>query len=108
MSLEFVLVLPMVAILLVGVLQLVGLARDVLVVQDLARQAARVAATTGDHAAVVGVVTARLPDARVNIAPPWRATGDQVVVTVHLDLDLAIRGLTVTGRGAAMVEPGVS
>ena len=108
MSLELALLLPMVAMLLVAVLQMVGLARDLLVVQDLARQAARVAATTSDHGTVTAVVTGRLPAADVEVVPGARLPGTQVRVTVRLDVDIAGRGLRVTGHGTAMVEPGVS
>lgn len=104
-SLEFGLLLPLVALLLVLVLQVVGVAKDVLVVQDLARRAARVAAVE-DDASVRVAVTTRLPDAQVRIQPRSAGPGSLVSVTVARHVDLGGRQITVSGRGTAMVEPG--
>lgn len=107
-ALEFALLLPLVALLLVAALQVVGLARDVVVVQDLARQAVRVAAASGDDAATRAVVEERLPRAAVVISPLHRRVGDLVHVVVRQDASLAGVTVSVTGQAVARVEPGAS
>lgn len=99
--------LPLVALLLVATLQLVGLARDVIVVQDLARQSVRVAAASGNDGATRAVVAQRLPLAAVEVAP-GRQPGDTVRVVVRHDATVAGVRVVVTGRAAALVEPGAS
>ena len=107
MSLEFALLLPLVALLLVATLQLAGLVRDVLVVQDLARQAARVAAVSNDDGPVRAVVGDRLPGTTVVITPPRRRSGTTVRVVVRHVAEVAGQRVPLVGRAAALVEPGV-
>lgn len=104
-ALEFALLLPLMALLLFVVLQVLGVARDVLVVQDLARQGARRAAVA-DDAEVHAVVQHRLPAATVRIIPPDAGPGRLVTVEVGATTTVAGRPFVVTGRGTAMVEPG--
>lgn len=106
MSLEFVLLLPLVALLLLVVFEAIGVARDVVVAQDLARQGARVAAVEWGDAAAVRVVHDLVPDAEVRVAPPGRAAGDQVTVEVRLVATMAGIDVPVTASATAMVEPG--
>lgn len=107
MALEFALLLPLVALLLVATLQLVGLVRDVLVVQDLARQVARVAAVSNDDGPARAVVGDRLPGATVAITPLRRRSGTTVRVVVRHVAEVAGQRVPVVGRAAALVEPGV-
>lgn len=107
-ALEFALLLPLAALLLVAVLQVVGLVRDVLVVQDLARQAVRVAAVSADDGPVRAVVADRLADATVEVTPSGRRRGSTVRVVVRHVVDVAGQRVPIVGRAAALVEPGVS
>lgn len=106
-SLEFVLLLPLLALLLGVVLQVVGVVRDVLVVQDLARQAVRVAAVSADDGRAHAVVTDRLVEATVDVTPVRRRTGSTVHVVVRYVTDVAGQPVPIVGRATAMVEPGV-
>lgn len=105
MALEFALLLPLVALLLFVVLQVLGVARDVLVVQDLARQGARRAAVA-DDTQVHALVERRMPAATVRITPPDARPGRLVTVEVSTTTTAGGRSFVVTGRGTAMVEPG--
>ena len=70
--------LPLVALCALALLQVVGVARDALLAEDLARIGARVAATDGSNAAVVDAVTAAAGDgvtAQVEVRPPLRRPG---------------------------------
>lgn len=101
-ALEFALLLPVVAVLLLLVLQLVGVAGDALAVQGLASRAARAAALDGP-AAARSLVAGRMPDAHVVV----RRAGSPGVVSVQVvrTRHVAGRPVTVTGAGAALVEP---
>lgn len=106
-ALEFALLLPLVALLLSAVLQVLGLVRDVLVVQDLARQAVRVAAVSADDGPVRAVVADRLAEATVEVTPTGRRSGSTVRVAVRHVAEVAGQRVPVVGRAAALVEPGV-
>lgn len=100
--------LPLVALSAVAMLQLVGVVRDALLAQDLARIGARVAATDPSDTAVVDAVTAAAGgdvDTEVRITPPMRRHGDTVTVEVHLQRTGALLDVVLTGRAVAHGEP---
>ncbi len=74
---EFFLVLPMIVLVLVGSLQVVGMARARMELQGAVRDGARIAATTPDPARAVGAVLDALPPSvrlltRVSVQRPSR------------------------------------
>lgn len=100
--------LPVVALCAVGLLQLVGVARDALLAQDLARLGARTAATTTSDAAVrAAIVDAAGPDLRADvvITPSSRGRGSTVTVTVTVHRPDRVLDLASTGRAVAHGEP---
>ncbi len=103
-ALEFALALPVVALLVVGLLSVVGLVRASLLVQEAARLGARVAAVDPSDARVRAAVDAVVgPDATVVVGP--RRVGEVVVVEVHTRHPVMGVGQDLHGRAAAMVEP---
>lgn len=100
--------LPVVALCALGVLQLLGVARDALLAQDLARLGARTAATTTSDAAVRDAVAdAAGPDlqARVQVTPASRSRGTTIVVSVTVRRPGRILDVALTGRAVAHGEP---
>jgi Flp pilus assembly protein TadG len=83
-TLEWVLVLPLVALAVAGILEVGAVIRDALVVNDAARVGARAAATSTGDAEVRRAVATVLPDARVAVRPLDRRDGDVVRVRVEL------------------------
>jgi hypothetical protein len=110
LSLEAVLVLPVLALLVVALLGAVGIVRDVLILHEAARAGGRVAATsTGTEPVVRAARQAapELPDLRVVVTPSTRRDGDLARVQVEVDRRLGpvthrLRAATVT-----RVEPVV-
>lgn len=113
LSLEAAMALPLVALCALALLQLVGVVRDALLAEDLARIGARVAATDPSDAAVVDAVAAAAGDdvtTEVDVSPSARHRGDTVIVTVHLrrpgrwiDVDLAGRAVV---HGEPVLDAG--
>lgn len=106
-ALEAALVLPLVALVMVAVLQVGAVVRQALVVQDAARLGARIAATSGD-AAVTAAVHAIVDGAHVTVRPRRRGPGDVVTVTVTAAVRVGGLVTEVRGRAATLVEPGAS
>jgi hypothetical protein len=101
--------LPVAALCALALLQLVGVVRDALLAEDLARIGARVAATDTSDAVVVAAVTRAAGDdvtLDVEVSPSPRHGGDVVTVTVRVRrparrwVDVAL-----TGRAAVHGEP---
>lgn len=110
LSLEAVLVLPVVALLIVGMVQVAALGRDLLVLHEAARIGARVAATTTGTSAPERAARAAAPELRglvVDVAPAVRSDGDLVVVVVRAEHLLGPVTRTLTARAIARVEPVV-
>lgn len=108
LSLEAAMTLPLVALCALALLQLVGVVRDALLAEDLARIGARVAATDPSDAAVVDAVTAAAGDdvtTEVDVAPTARHRGDTVTVTVRLRRPGRWIDLDLTGRAVVHGEP---
>ena len=110
LSLEAVLILPVLAVLLVVLLQLAALVADVLLLHEAARAGARAAATTSGRAAVAQAAREAAPELdglRVAVEPETRRDGDlaHVTVTVHRTVGPVSHRLRATA--VARVEPAV-
>ena len=100
--------LPLVALCALALLQVVGVARDALLAEDLARVGARVAATDASHTAVVDAIDAVAGDdvtTSVEIRPPLRRPGDTITVTVRLQRAGRWIDVDLTGRASVLGEP---
>lgn len=110
LTLEVVLLLPVVAVLVIGLVQVAALGRDLLVLHEAARVGARVAATTSGADAPVRAARAAAPELSglvVDVAPAVRRDGDLVVVIVRADHRLGPVTRTLEARALAQVEPVV-
>lgn len=111
LSLETALVAPLIALLMLVVLHAAVLARDALLVQSAAREAARTAATTTRSAAVQrrARTAADGRSVEVEVDPQRWGPGDVVVVTVRLASQAGgpLGPVELTGTASARVEPGV-
>jgi Flp pilus assembly protein TadG len=109
-SLEWVLALPLLALVVVGLLEVGGIVRDVLLLHDAARAGARAAATSTGTASVQEAVDASVAslDPRVEVVPRQRSAGDLVEVTVTVERDLGPVTHPLTARAVARVEPAVT
>lgn len=100
--------LPVVALCALGLLSLVGVVRDALLAEDLARLGARLAATDPSDTQVADAVAAAAGDevaTEVRIDPSLRRHGDTVIVTVEVRRPDRRFDLTLTGRAAVYGEP---
>lgn len=110
LSLEAVMVLPVLALLLLVLLEVAGLVRDVLVLHEAARAGVRVAATTTGAAAPTEAARAAAPelsDVRVRVSPHGRRDGDLVRVEVSVTRRVGPVSHTLRARSVARVEPAV-
>lgn len=110
LSLEWVLTIPVMAVLASLVVAAGFLVRDVLVLQEAARVGARVASTTsGDQAATWAVQDAapELADGplTVRISPALRRSGEQVQVEVTAERRYGPLSHRLRARSTARVEP---
>lgn len=107
-TLETAVALPLVAVVLLGVLQLAGVLRDQLLVQEAARVGLRVATTTVTVPPVVDAVTGSVGTRTVTtrVTPRQRRPGDTVEVVVRLQGTVGPLRYTTTGRAGGRVEPG--
>jgi Flp pilus assembly protein TadG len=102
-----VLLLPLLVLLGAGFLELVGVARDVLVAHEAARAGARAAATSTSDTVVEETVRAAAPEIepRVSVSPRRRTEGDLAVVRVTVERRIGPVRHTVSARAVAVVEP---
>ncbi|MEX2328190.1 MAG: hypothetical protein WD575_00555 [Nitriliruptoraceae bacterium] len=110
LSLESVLLLPLLAVIVAGLLQLTALLTDTLLVHEAARAAVRVAATTSEDAAVVRAATGAAPELvglQVTVTPSDRRSGDVVRVEASVVRTLGGVEHTLRASGHARVEPAV-
>jgi Flp pilus assembly protein TadG len=111
LSLEVVLVLPVVALLVLGLIQVAALGRDLLVLHEAARVGARVAATTSGTTAPERAARAAAPELRglvVEVTPALRSDGDLVVVVVLAEHRIGPVSRTLRAQALARVEPVVA
>lgn len=110
LSLEVVLVLPVVALLVLGLIQVAALGRDLLVLHEAARVGARVAATTSGATAPERAARAAAPELQglvVEVTPAVRRDGDLVVVAVLAEHRIGPVTRTLRAQALARVEPVV-
>ena len=110
LSLEVVMMLPVIALLILGLLQVAAFGRDLLVLHEAARVGARVAATTSGSAAPERAARAaapELPGLIVEVIPAVRSDGDLVVVIVRAERRMGPVTRTLKAEALARVEPVV-
>jgi hypothetical protein len=110
LSLEAVMVLPILALLVVVLLQVAALVTDVLVLHDAARSGARMAATTSGTGPVVAAVKEAAPelvDVAVQVTPTVRGDGDLVKVEVGVTRSIGPVRHRLRAVAHARVEPAV-
>lgn len=110
-TVEFALALPLVAILVLGVVQLIVVARDQLAVELAARDGARAAAVSASPAAAARAAAERAVRLRP-LSVSTGTSGDRVTVTVthRSATDVPLIGalladVEVTGRATMLREP---
>lgn len=109
-SLEAVWVLPLFMLLGVGLLHVVGYARDVLVVHEAARAGVREAVVSNGVSPVVLAATnaAFDRDVTVTVDPPTRHAGDVVTVSVTAHRTVGPVTYPITATAVGRVEPVVT
>lgn len=110
LSLEAVLILPVIAMLAIGLLQVAAIVSDVLLVHEAARAGARTAATTSGTAPVVQAARSAAPELdamTVQVDPIVRRDGDIARVEVTIDRTLGPVSHTLRARSVVRVEPAV-
>lgn len=110
MALESVMVLPIVATVVAGLVAVVSIITDVVVLHDGARIGARVATTTNSYREVVSAVNEALPElgyVAVTVYPQQRQAGSPVTVEVAARKSLGPFEHTLTARASALAEPAV-
>ena len=103
------LVLPILALLVVGLLEVAGLVRDVLLAHEAARVGARVAATTTGSDPVVTAAQEAAPelDLDASVSPVVRGDGDLVTVTVSAARAIGPVTHRIHAQAVSRVEPAV-
>ncbi len=110
LSLEAVLVLPVVALLVLGLLQVAAFGRDLLLLHEAARAGARAAATTTGTDAPRRAAAAAVPELdglEVEVVPAARRTGDLATVTVRATRRFGPVERELSARVVVHVEPTV-
>lgn len=109
LSLEAVYLLPVLALLVLGMFQAATVLRDVLLAHEAARVGARAAATTSGVAAVVDAAREAAPELvlQVEVTPTTRRDGDLAVVVVRTSRRIGPVTHPISARAVARVEPAV-
>ncbi len=109
LSLEAVMLLPVLALLMLSLFEVAAVMRDVLVLHEAARSGARVAATTSGVEPVVHAARAAAPELEiaVEVTPSVRRAGDQVTVVVHAQRRVGPLNHRFRAQAIARVEPAV-
>lgn len=110
LSLEAILVLPVIALLGLGLVTTVAVLRDVLLLHEAARVGARLAATTTNDAAVANAARDAAPELaglRLALSPSPRGTGEVVTVTTSVARRVGPTTLLLRATAHARVEPVV-
>lgn len=109
LSLEAVMMLPILALLIMGLVDTATVLRDVLVAHEAARAGARAAATTSGAEPVVAAARRSAPELviDVEVSPVVRGDGDIATVTVTSRRQIGPVTHTIRARAVARVEPAV-
>ena len=102
-------ILPILALFVVGLLQTAAVIRDVLLTHEAARAGARAAATSTGTASVVAAAREAAPelDLAVRVDPVRRGDGDLATVTVTADRTIGPVRHRIRASAVARVEPAV-
>ncbi len=110
LSLEAVLILPIIALVLLALVQVAAVITDVLLVHEAARAGARAAATSTGTEPVVRAAHQAAPELDglvVEVDPPVRRDGDLARVEVRVDRRLGPTTHTLRASAVIRVEPAV-
>lgn len=110
LSIEAVLVLPVIALLVVGLVQVAAIVADVLLLHEAARAGARTAATTSGLEAVADAAHEAAPELEemiVHVNPVVRRDGDVARVEVSVVRRLGPVAHTLRASAVVRVEPAV-
>jgi hypothetical protein len=109
LSLEAVMMLPILALLIMGLIETAVVLRDVLITHEAARAGARAAATTSGSAPVTAAARAAAPELtiEVEVTPGVRRDGDMATVVVTTRRRIGPVTHAVQARAVARVEPAV-
>ncbi len=110
LSIEAVLILPVLALMTVGLLQVAAVVSDVLLVHEAARAGARTAATTSGAGPVVQAANSAAPELdgmSVQVTPVVRRDGDIARVQVTVTRSIGPVSHTLRATSVARVEPAV-
>jgi hypothetical protein len=107
-TVELAAAIPLLVAITLAMVGVIGLARDQVLAQGAAREAAREAAMGGDPARAAAAARAALPSgraARVDVAPAG-PNHVRVVVGLPVQLPFGAPSVAVTATAAAALEPG--
>lgn len=110
LSMEAVLILPVIALMVVGLLQVAAIVSDVLLVHEAARAGARAAATSTGSDPVVRAAAEAAPELDrmvVRVEPQVRRDGDLARVEVSVVRTIGPVSHTLRATAYARVEPAV-
>ncbi len=101
--------LPILAILVMALMETAVVIRDVLVVHEAARAGARAAATTSGADPVIAAARQAAPELSIEVTvdPVVRGDGDIAMVIVTARRNIGPVRHTIEGRAVARVEPAV-
>jgi TadE-like protein len=107
-TVELAAAIPLLVAVTLAMVGVIGLARDQVLAQGAAREAAREAAMGGDRATATAAARAALPSGRpatvtVAAAGPGRV---RVVVGLPVRLPFGVRPIVVSATAVAALEPG--
>ena len=107
-TVELAAAIPLLVAVTLAMVGVVGLARDQVLAQGAAREAAREAAMGGDRARAVAAARAALPPARASRVTVAAAGPDRVRVSVELPVRLpfGVRPVLISATAVAALEPG--
>jgi hypothetical protein len=105
---ELAAAIPLLVAVTLAMVGVVGLARDQVLAQGAAREAAREAAMGGDRTRAVAAARAALPPDRASRVTVVAAGPDRVRVSVQLPVRLpfGVQPVVVSATAVAVLEPG--
>ncbi|HWC42196.1 MAG TPA: TadE family type IV pilus minor pilin [Actinomycetota bacterium] len=107
-TVELAAAIPLLVAVTLAMVGVVGLARDQVLAQGAAREAAREAAMGGDRTRAVAAARAALPPTRASIVTVAAAGPDRVRASVKLPVRLpfGVKPVVVSATAVAALEPG--
>jgi Flp pilus assembly protein TadG len=107
-TVELAAAIPLLVAVTLAMVGVVGLARDQVLAQGAAREAAREAAMGGDRTRAVAAARAALPPDRASRVTVVAAGPDRVRVSVQLPVRLpfGVQPVVVSATAVAVLEPG--